>query len=289
MTTLFFEGMFGLGDNIYQRPFLRYFPGAYIRTPWPELYQGLNVRCVRSGTGLRTQGKNEQRTDYRFHTPPPLALRRRIAYGPQELASGGIIQAFRKQFIVGQPLRFDLPSFNDHHPLIPSDRRIAVIRPGTIRTEWASASRNPEPAYLCTAAKVLRQQGFFVVSVADIEVGQEWIVGPSPEADLKLHSGELSVTQLCTLYEHAAAVVSPVGFSIPMAIAYKTPLFVVAGGRGGHNAPRIVTDPEMDLSQTRWAIPDNYCQCTRADHRCDKRISNFESKFTGWLNEIVLE
>ncbi|WP_392336177.1 hypothetical protein [Pantoea stewartii] len=57
MTTYYFEGMLGLGDSIYQRPFLRHFPGAYVRTCWPELYRGLNVKCVRSGTHLRTQEK----------------------------------------------------------------------------------------------------------------------------------------------------------------------------------------------------------------------------------------
>lgn len=285
---IYFEGMYGMGDTIYQRPFLRYFPGSYICTPWPELYVGLDVRCVRSNTSLRTQLKNEQRSGYPFYLPPPNVTRRRIVYGPNELAHGSIIQAFRRQFGVTAPLLFDLPSFNDRHPRLPHGMRIAVIRPATVRTEWGSASRNPDPAYLCIAARQLRQRGFYVVSVADTEPGKEWIVGNEPEVDLALHAGELSITQLCTLYELAAAVVAPVGFSIPMAIAYKTPLFVVAGGRGGHNAPGIVTDPEMDLSRTRWAIPDNYCWCTRADHDCDKRITGFTDKLNGWINEIVL-
>ncbi len=285
---LYFEGMYGLGDNIYQRPFLHHFPGAYLCTPWPELYQGLNVHCVRSETTLRTQQKNERRSDYRYHSVPVRALRKRIFYGPIELACGGIVQTFRDQFGVTEPLVFDLPSFNHMSPLIPQGERIAIIRPATIRTEWASASRNPDPAYLCSAARLLRQAGFFVISVADTEPGKEWIVGPEPEADLRLHQGELNITELCSLYEQAAAVVAPVGFSIPMAIAYQTPLFIVAGGRGGHNAPNVVTDPEMNLSKVRWAIPDNYCLCTDADHHCDKRIGNFKQQFNGWLHDIVL-
>lgn len=288
MTPVFFEGMFGLGDNIYQRPFLRHFPGAFIRTPWPELYSDLDVHCVRSDTVLRTQRKNEIRTDYDFAAQLKNAKTTRICYGPQELANGGIIDAFRKQFGVSGPLVFDLPSFNDLHRRIPTDCRIAVIRPATIRTEWASASRNPDPHYLNVAARMLRRMGFFVVSVADTEPGVEWIVGPAPAADLTLHKGELSLTQLCTLYERAACVVSPVGFSIPMAIAYNTPLFVVAGGRGGHNAPEVVTDPAMPLEKTRWAIPANYCRCTDANHNCDKTIADFEDKFYGWLHEVVL-
>lgn len=288
MKPILFEGMYGLGDNIYQRPFLRYYPGAFIRTPWPELYSDLDVRCVRSDTTLRTQQKNETRTEYEFFEPPKDARRVRIFYGPQELANGGIIEAFRGQFDVTGPLTFDLPGFNDLHRRIPTDCRIAVIRPATVRTEWASASRNPDPQYLNVAAKILKLRGFFVVSVADTEPGVEWIVGQAPAADLMLHKGELSLTQLCTLYERAACVVSPVGFSIPMAIAYNTPLFVVAGGRGGHNAPEVVTDPEMPLDKTRWAIPVNYCRCIDANHNCDKTIANFEEKFNGWLHETVL-
>jgi hypothetical protein len=73
-----------------------------------------------------------------------------------------------------------------------------------------------------------------------------------------------------------------------MAVAYKTPLFVIAGGRGGHNAPEIVTDQAMPLDKTRWAIPVNYCRCTDANHNCDKTITGFEEKLYGWLNEVVL-
>lgn len=71
-------------------------------------------------------------------------------------------------------------------------------------------------------------------------------------------------------------------------IAYKTPVFVVAGGRGAHNAPEIVTAPEMDLRRVGWAIPENYCRCHEWNHQCDKRIVNFDSKFEAWLNEVVL-
>lgn len=284
----YFDAMHGLGDNIYQRPFLRHFPGAYISTPWPELYQDMDVRCVRSKTSLRTQAKHERTTPYSFHSLPMDTVRKRIFYGPKELAQGGIIDAFKTQFGVTAPLVFDLPHFNNMHPLIPQGVKVAVLRPATLRTEWASASRNPDPSYLCIASMLLREAGFFVVSVADLEPGKEWIVGTAPEADLQLHHGELGLTQLCTLYEQAAAIVAPVGFSIPMAIAYHTPLFVIAGGRGAHNAPGIVTSPDMDLSQTRWAIPDNYCYCSQADHHCDKHISHFDEKFTRWLYEIVL-
>ena len=288
MKKILFEGMYGLGDNIYQRPFLRYYPNSFIRTPWPELYSDLDIHCVRSETNLRTQRKNEDRTDCEYCVPPNGIPRARIFYGPHELGKGGIIDAFRDQFDVTGPLVFDLPHFEDFHCKIPFNSKIAVLRPGTIRREWASASRNPEPEYLCIAANILRDLGFYVISIADTEPGIEWIVEPAPVADLTLHYGELSITQLCTLFEYADCVVSPVGFSVPMAIAYDTPLFVIAGGRGGHNAPEIVTDPAMVLDNTSWAIPDNYCRCTSSSHNCDKTISDFEELFKEWLGEKVL-
>lgn len=288
MTALFFEGMYGLGDNIYQRAFLRHYPGAYLRTPWPELYSDLEIHCVRSETVLRTQQKNENRTDCTFFRPPENSCLKRIFYGPMELAKGSIINAFRQQFNVSGTLVFDLPHFDNMHPSIPAGRRIAVIRPVTERSEWKSGSRNPDPYYLVLAAQILREQGFFVVSVADIEPGIEWIVGPEPSVDLALHHGEISITTLCALYRRAACVVSSVGFSVPMAIASHTPLIVVGGGRGGHNAPEIITDPAMSLEKTRWLLPDHYCRCTSASHQCDKVISHFEEKFYGALNEIVL-
>lgn len=285
MNEYYFQGMYGLGDNIYQRAFLRYFPGAWLRTPWPELYQDMDIRCVRSGTKLRTQAKNESKTLLNYYLPPRDSIVRKIGYGPFELANGSLIQAFRKQFDVTGPLNFDLPNFDDWYECIPQHQPLAIIRPATIRAEWSSESRNPDPKYLCIAARILRQWGYFVISIADLETDKEWLVAPEPEADLKLHSGELSLPQLCTLFSKAKAIVSPVGFSLPMAIGYHTPLFVIAGGRGGHNAPAIVTDPEMDLSQVRWALPDQYCLCTNAKHNCNKHISLFEEQFLTWLKD----
>ncbi len=38
------KGMMGLGDNIYSRAFVKNYPGAYLETPWPELYRDLDVK-----------------------------------------------------------------------------------------------------------------------------------------------------------------------------------------------------------------------------------------------------
>lgn len=279
------RGMYGLGDSIYQRAFVRQIPGAYIRTPWPELYSDLDVKFVRSDTTLRTQRKNEERSDIEFVREPvrPSEVLT-IFYGPEELKKGSIIEAMTWQFGRG-PTVFDLPSFGPSP--VQSEKPIAVIRPATVRTEWANPARNPDPEYLSAAARELRKH-FYVVSLADLEEGEEWLVGEPPEADLQLHSGELSVSEMLALVEHAAVVVSGVGWALPAAVCYHTPVFIIQGGCGAHNAPHIVTDPEMDLSRVGWAEPDNYCMCASMDHDCSKHISGFTDTFKGWLNEIVL-
>ncbi|MBE5252933.1 hypothetical protein [Mixta mediterraneensis] len=118
---------------------------------------------------------------------------------------------------------------------------------------------------------------------------EEWLVGEQPEADLQLHQGELSLTEMLALVEQAAVVISGVGWALPAAICYQTPVFIVQGGCGAHNAPHIVTDPEMDLSRVGWAQPDDYCMCASMDHDCSKYISGFNDKFKGWLHDIVLK
>ncbi|RTO96217.1 hypothetical protein [Enterobacter hormaechei] len=281
---LLINGMYGLGDNIYQRAFVRHLPGSWLVTPWPEVYQGLDVHFVRSDTQLRTQRKNEHNTDVGYEQPPEGAHTLRIGYGASALAQGSIITAMRRQFGITHP-RFDLPDYGKTPVL--TDRPIALVRPVTARREWLNQARNPEPDYIAQAARILRRH-FFVVSVADLADGEEWLVGEPPEADLRLHHGELDITGLLSLTQQAAVAVGGVGWVVPAAISYGTPLYVVQGGCGAHNAPHVITDPAMNLRRVGWARPDNYCMCNKMVHGCSKRISNFEQNFTRWLHENVL-
>lgn len=282
--TVCIHGMYGLGDSVYQRAFVRQIPGAWIRTPWPELYADLDVKFIRSRTTLRTQRKNEERSaiDY-VREPVRTAEVITVFYGTDELRHGSIIDAMTMQFGKIATV-FDLPLFGESP--VKADRPIAVVRPATVRREWKNPARNPDPEYINAAARELRKH-FYVVSLADLEEGEEWLVGDQPEADLQLHSGELSVTEMLSLVEHAAVVVSGVGWALPVAVCYQTPVFIIQGGCGAHNAPHVVTDPEMNLSHVGWAQPDDYCMCGQMDHDCSKHISGFTDKFKGWLNEIV--
>lgn len=284
MKPVLINGMFGLGDNIYQRAFVKAFGRpVYISTPWPEIYRGIpEVHFIKPDTNLRTQKKNIERQPAGFWIKPRPMPSRRIRYGASELAKGSIIAAMQRRFRI-EPEEFDLPQFMG--PEISG--QYAVVRPVTVRREWRNEARNPLPEYVIKAAEILRDRGFIVVSVADLQDGEEWTEGP-PAHDIAYHRGELNVEQLLGLVQGASVVVGGVGWIVPACIASGVPLVTILGGQGGHNAPEKTTDPDrMDLSKTRWIYPDNYCRCAKMLHQCDKTITGFADKFQEALCSVL--
>lgn len=274
--------MLGLGDSIYQRGFLRHFPGAYVVTPWPEIYAGLGLKCLRADTDLRTHSKNAARSDHPWAKPPRRPTDLRLGYGRAELATGSIISTMRRQ-TGGVIPHFDLPDFG--LPPIRGCQPVAIVRPVTIRREWVNLARAPDPRYVAAAALELKRRGFYVVSIADLQDHEEWLVGDAPVADVTFHRGELSVTEMLAATKHAAVVVGGVGWIVPACIAARTPLYVVLGGNGAHNAPGKITDGRfMDLTRIGWARPDRFCMCADSRHKCDKEISGFDRNFAVWLD-----
>ncbi|MFG8224694.1 hypothetical protein ACEOQ5_28380 [Pseudomonas aeruginosa] len=271
---MFIRGMMGLGDGIFQRAFVKNYPGAYLETPWPELYSDLDVKCVRPDTQLRTQAKNIGRHN-QWHAPASGGMLR-IAYHREP-----IVQGMRKCFRVN-PKEFDLPDFGP----APVEGRYVLVRPATVRAEWRADTRNPLPEYIASASAEMRRRDWKVVSVADLEEGKEWPVGELPPADMRFHKGELRVTQLLSLLQHADAVIGGIGWIVPGSIAAKVPAWIICGGQGGFNAPEMITDPCMDLSRITFAVPDRFCRCTLKEHNCDKRITDYDRKFAAWADRL---
>lgn|SRR5574341_586098 len=290
---LYIIGMDGLGDNIYQRPLVRMSAAKFnlwLRTPWPELYQDINVKCVPTPTNLRTQQKNQGLQPSTVWSAPPAHHHRvlQIRYGQAELASASIVKALESKWPGADgTYRMDLPDFG--RSPITEMAPIAIVRPATLRKEWLAPARNPRPEYIQEAIDILNQRGFYVVSIADCDGHQEWFDGPEPHGmDLKFHSGELTYRPLMALVQHCALVVGGVGWIVPAAIAANRALFVIFGGRGAHNGPDVIFDPRMDTSRANWALPKNFCRCTEANHACDKHIDDFAARFTEWLAKLDL-
>lgn len=290
-------GMGGLGDCIYQRPFVRAlasrFARMWLRTPWPQLYADLpNVQPVKwDGLALRTQAANQDGWGGEWAKRPPRSVPRIfLRYGFQ-WPDVPLMDELAASVGLGPDdvadLTFDLPDLGPSP--VQADRPVAVIRPVTLRREWRNAARNPDPTYIVLAAQILRRAGYHVVSVADVDGEAEWFVGEPPEAGTTLHAGELNVAELLALVAHADVAVGGVGWIVPAAIASGTPLVAVGGGQGATNAMEAVTDARlMATDRAHFIEPDDFCRCDAADHAdCPKTIADFPARFRGALDAVA--
>lgn len=277
------SGMYGLGDNVFQRAFVKTLTSTrevFLTTSWPELYEDLGVEFIRPATKLRTQAKNIDRSWVKWRNPPGSADHIKVSYGSHSLRSGSIVQAMEVAFKVAPSLSWDLPAF----PRTVRHRPIALVRPVTERMEWHNSARGPLPEYVAQIADDLMST-HHVISVADLVRGQEWALPPEPPAHERFHAGELDVKNLLGLVQSADVVVGGVGWIVPASIAAGVNLFCVLGGQGGHNAPEKITDPRMDLSHAYFAQPDRYCRCENMRHGCNKRITGLDAKWARWRRE----
>jgi hypothetical protein len=281
---LLIQGMHGLGDSIYQRPFV----GAaasrfdvYLETSWPQLYADMPVRPVERPVKLRTQTKNAKRQAAAIWSQRPAGARAmQLSYGPT-IRTTSIVHALERQLpLNGAPLTLDLPPLPASQ--FAGDKPIAFFRPAAVRKEWRSEARNPRPEYLIELAEFLRHT-HRIGCVADLEDGEEWLAGPAPRGDLEFLRGELDLIAMLALFNAADLAIGGVGWIVPAALALKKRAFVVLGGNGAYNAPAKITDPRLDCSNLGFATPRNYCQCTDMLHRCDKSIPDLMMQFQAFL------
>lgn len=286
---LYFDGMHGIGDNINQRCFVKALAQkgheVWLKTPLPEIYADIpNVHFVHANSPLRTQKLSEQCSQVQFEPEPPGVPRQRIFYGNGHLQQGSIFDAMTEQFGVS-PAQLDLPSYTPANIRTTSGKPLAVIRPTTERKEWHNASRGPLNQYINEVAQQLAIAGFHVISVADVQEGQEWIPDSEPFAHQKFHHGELSIWEMLALVEQADIVLTGPCVIMHAALAYQRPMICLGGGNGGNNHHLKVTDPScMDLSSSLFVYPDNFCNCQEMKHGCDKTITGLAEKVEPFID-----
>ena len=154
------QGMYGLGDNFYQRAIIRNLGECYLYTPWPEVYADLPVKCLKPQTQIRTQEKNINRGDSgRFHSGALGGRKIRLCYDQR----GTIIEAL-EQSIGVKFERLDLSM-----PDLKKKRKPKIlVRPCVVRSEWPASSRNCNPQYIQQAVDALKDE-FTIVSIADLD------------------------------------------------------------------------------------------------------------------------
>lgn len=282
--TMLVHGMLGMGDCIHQRAILRELMLTHdvtLKTFYSAMYWDL----IRDG--LKVVIDMPQAARIREQARPPLtralslyAEQRRITYGPAAIkANGSILAAMYASVGLAMPVKpdFSMPvpkSWRDKAQDAIASRKamnkpLMVYRPITLNNVWNAPSRSPDPeAYEALFASI--RERYFVVSVANVGNNGEFIVGMPPDADIKLHRGELDFEGLAGLFASAALVFGNPGFTPVLAQATGTPSVVVYGG---NESFRTTNSVGAHLAPTLAIQPDKPCECHDQTHKCDKRIT----------------
>ena len=296
------NGMDQIGDTLYSRPLVKRLVDehnqVWLKTSLPNLYtysdnshekiKFLNPSEIKLRTPLTENLL--LKSLYTDQTSPVFDRVIEPLYSGTDLKSQGHFGSMEKRFGwepgSSMDLQFSLPLLINPRIKIPPGKKLAIIRPVTQRSEFQCLTRPPEAAYINWICRTLRAQGYYTISMADLEPGKEWLEIEPPQADLVLHKGELGILGTISLMASADLIVGGPGFIIPAAILGKVPLFIVFGGRGEYENPQKLFDLRMDLRQVGWALPDVFCRCSKNVHDCTKKISDLDSQFFQFMKTL---
>lgn len=284
MRDVIVRGMHGLGDNIHQRALVRQLVQrhrVWLQTPWPCVYHDLvgeRLRLVPTASGLRTQAKNAEREAGAFYQGRvPAAGVLQVNYPPAAVRKeGSVLDALMKS-AGGEPRSADFsmpvprPWVDRATPWLArwgATKPLLLFRPLHERSEWSGCrARNPEHAAYVELLESIRDR-FFVVSIADLEPGKEWLVGPRVHGDAECHAGELDFETIAALTQMAGLVFTTPGFM--------TVLTQAVGGRGVtvFGGYEDATSFSAGAHMAHWLPiePVRPCNCFAHQHACDKQI-----------------
>ncbi|SFM00577.1 hypothetical protein SAMN03159423_4866 [Bradyrhizobium sp. NFR13] len=292
MTPLLIRGMHGLGDNIRQRAIIRQLMASHdvwLESSWVSVYHDLIVdglRVINKPTRLRTQAKNAARESGLFLRSRPPAGTRALAvnYPPDDVRRHGSVMAAMCAVtgtdIATADFRLPIPMSWKAKAAVwleqwNTDLPIMLYRPLVDRpADWGGcAARNPDHAAYADLFRSIRDR-FFVVSIADLARGKEWMVGEQVHADATCHAGELEFETLAALTSMTAMVFCSPGFAGVLAQAVGTPAAMTFGGyersafffEGAQSGPVLGIDPIEP------------CSCFSHHHACKKSIDIEQAK-----------
>lgn len=301
--------MHGLGDCLHQRAVLRQllpYHDITLETSWPSIFHDLPVRCIRRPVNLRTQKKNADRESDKFYPIHRVTGTKtlRISYvGKQVLAvpSRTILEVMCQTTGTAYDVAdYSLPIPDEWtakltglpqwetlwRAKIASGKPLLVYRPLVARPEWrGSIARNADPPDYTKLFQTIRDT-FFVVSVADLEPGKEWLVGPRLRADATFHEGELHFEALAALFSLADIVYTSSGFAAILGPAVGTATISVVGGYetiGCHDSGRKLA-PYLAIGPRGGQCMCWTSSCTKT---CDKRLNmdQADEQVRGFLSE----
>lgn len=276
MAKVLLRAMHGFGDNIHQRAVIRelkrHGDTVAVETPWPQLCTDLADEIYLPERSLRTQVKNMRRAAAKPADPSQFDKVYKNWYRSRDVRAVGYVGAMFAEL----NLRASRPDFSF---AVPGEwagkaraaigdtggKPVLVYRPLVSRTEWDGCdSRNPDAAAYARLFEIARK-GYFVVSVADLVPGVEWITSRAVVADKEFHKGELDIETLCGLFSLASLVFCSPGFALPLAQSVGTHVVCVYGGRENSTFYRQ-DDKTLGVDTVRP------CDCLSHTHACVKTI-----------------
>jgi len=279
---IWFNGYYGLGDNIYERPFVldavKRYNKVFLTTPFPELYHKIdNLFFIKPQTELKTQKRNiEAQPNSIWSELSGKCVMKHFDYHRGRIQRGlNIAQGFEdsvgkvKEYDFSMPVKPDW--VNKAKAIlsgIKTDKKICIIKYPTVRAEWCNPARNPKIEYLQLLIDKYRDE-YFYISVADARSGEEWLDGELTGIDLQLNNGETDVFTTFGLCALSDMVIGFPSYFLPLCLSLKKKFFCLYGGS---IKPELLTDAKMGIEIYGYAAPDPFCNCISNTHQCNKEI-----------------
>lgn len=266
------RAMQGLGDNLYLRPVLKHLPckDIYLVTHWPQLFHDMPyVKCVKPmQMHLRTQRENaESYLHYHILLEEPDYI---LSYN---LDFGTIQWNYCKLLLGKQPPWFDdtftiKETWMDMARLLlpETKKKLCLIRPNTLRSEWGVSVRNPKLEYIQLFIDMYKDL-FYFVSLANLKERNEWLDGELTGVDLAINNAPietvLGLFGLCDL-----TVGSPSFWNALTPTINKRSIVIY----GAHEPHYRINDKRTDQSLMTVVEPEPFHRCLLSEEHPLKDI-----------------
>lgn len=278
------DSYFGFGDNIYHIPFVHKLAQqgeVFIYTPFPELFQFLNVYCFKPTTNLKLQLENMTNNGlYSKSTGhKPNGHRLRFNYGEGFGSGLTIMQSFEKTVPLNGDWFFEFtPSPSSRASEVVkrakhNKKKLCVIRLPSVRKEWACYTRAPLMEHFQICIDYIRQD-YYTVTVGDIG-SREDFTGPEPcgidEKRDRHCVNHLNIWDTFDLIAQSDLVISMPCNILPICQIIRKKSFFIYGGYVPH---AMCNDGRF--YQVGYVEPDPFCFCVRNaqdGHKCNKEIA----------------
>jgi hypothetical protein len=277
------DSYFGLGDNIYQIPFVHKLARqgeVFIYTPFPELFQFSNVYCFKPATNLKLQLENMTNNSLYSRKSEHRIMGERLKFNYHRGFKQGlsIMRSFENIIPLDGDFHFEFtPTTSLEVDEIKGradkkKKRLCVVRLPSIRKEWPCYPRIPLMEYFQVCIDYLRQY-YYIVTVGDIGNKEEYAgIEPSgiDEKRDRRHLDHLGIWQVFDLLSRSDLVVSMVCNILPMCQILKKRSFFIYGGY----VPHALLNDER-FYQVGYVEPKPFCFCVsrgQDGHKCNKEI-----------------